>query len=144
MSLRKFECSNRVGFRRIPAQLEVPKACYLLSTQEENHLKKQLFYFVPFVRQTYELMRQENQSTVINPVSTGVIERIKDLALYYGSTQIFGNFKLEKEQNLIENIFTNTGIDVGKFKKRVLSVRSNQNGKNDGCLDEYFFGDILP
>lgn len=111
-----------------------------LSRQEDHHLKKQAYYFIPFLRQCYSAVRSNTIDRKSN-LNVGVLNEIKNLALYYGAASVYGDFDLRKEQSLINSIFDNSGLNREDFKKIIIGSTLNAFNKTDGYLDEYFFGE---
>lgn len=112
-----------------------------LTREEDGHIGKQMYYFLPFVRQIYECLRKQESGVSSNPINVEVLNDIKELALYYGSGLVYGDFSLEL-QKLIENIFKNAGLPKEELKRQVLNITHNTFNKDDGNLEKYFFGDL--
>jgi len=112
------------------------------SQLEEKYLKRQLYYFTPFVRKLYEATRT---GLIGNPEANPIIlGNIKDLSIYYAQAYILGAFNLKKEQANIDNIFqtidNHLNIDFTDLKTKLLSISENRFCATDGELRANFFG----
>jgi hypothetical protein len=101
-----------------------------------------MFYFLPCIRQIDERIRRQAGHVSSKLINVKVLNHIKELALYYGSGLVYGDFSLELEQKLIENIFKNTDLPKEELKGQILSITHDTFNKADGNLEKYFFGDL--
>lgn len=114
-----------------------------LSREEDLHLKKQVYYFFPFVRSLYQvLLRDRNLSSSEQVIDPSVITNLKSLAIYYGSALVYGNYDIKQEQRLIEELYKNIGKPPDAVREILESVSENKFNKSDGDLEDYLFGTV--
>ncbi|MDO8497128.1 MAG: hypothetical protein Q7S61_01130 [bacterium] len=113
-----------------------------LTRDQETYLRMQLYYFLPFVRRYYELLRISDN--VDENFKKESLSHLKDIAHYYAEALIFGQLNIDLEQKKIEELFLHIGkaYHPQEFRRKMLEeINENTFNKSDGHLKDYFYGD---
>ena len=118
--------------------------CKELTYDQETYLKMQLYYFLPFVRRYYELLRISD--SVDENFKKESLAHLKDIAHYYAEALIFGQLNIDQEQKKINELFLHIreAYNPHEFRKKILEeISENTFNKSDGYIKDYFYGDTV-
>lgn len=112
-----------------------------LGQRREKYLKKQVYYFYPFLRGYYEVLRRMDSEE--NEFKAKSLQQVKGLLTYYANAFVFGEFNIDQEQQHIDNLLTTIYQQIPREElKDRTSIGSWGGASSDGSTEDYLFGSV--
>lgn len=102
-----------------------------LTHQQEQHLRQQIYYFTPFVRGLYHVLVKE-KAEAVKSISPAVLGDLKALTIYYADAFLNGDFDIDAEQKLVDNIYKTIGLPLDAVREKIKITGANAFNKTDG------------
>lgn len=112
-----------------------------LGQRRENYLKKQVYYFYPFLRGYYQTLKTMDSSE--DGFKSTSLQQIKGLLSYYANAFVFGEFNIDQEQDHIDNLFATIDEKIPRKELEDKVLIGNWGGApSDGSTEDYLFGSM--
>lgn len=112
-----------------------------LGQRRENYLKKQIYYFYPFLRGFYQILKQ--MDSIEDELKSKSLQKVKRLLSYYANAFVFGEFNIDQEQGHIDNLFAIIDERIPRKELRdEVSIGDWGGAQSDGSTEEYLFGSL--